>query len=38
MLNKFGMTYYKPIPTPMVMNMKKLNETSTDFGDIDPHI
>jgi hypothetical protein len=38
MLNKFGMTYYKPIPTPMVMNMKKPNETSSDLCDIDPHI
>jgi hypothetical protein len=38
MLNNFGMTYYKPIPTPMVMNMKKPNETSSDLGDIDPHI
>jgi hypothetical protein len=38
MLNNFGMTYYKPIPTPMVMNMKKLNATSSDLGDIDPHI
>jgi hypothetical protein len=38
MLNNFGMTYYKPIPTPKVMNMKKPNETSFDLGDIDPHI
>ena len=38
MFSNFGMTYYKPIPTPMVMNMKKPNETYFDLGDIDPHI
>ena len=32
------MTYCKPIPTVMLMNMKKSNETSSDSGDIDPHI
>jgi hypothetical protein len=38
MLNNFGMAYYKPIATPMVMNMKKPKETSSNLGDIDPHI
>jgi len=37
-LNNFEMTYYKPIPTVMLMNMKKMNETSFDLGEIDPHI
>jgi hypothetical protein len=37
-LNNFGMTYCKPIPTPMLMNMKNPNETSSDLGEIDPHI
>ena len=32
------MTYCKPIPTVMLMNMKKPNETSSDSGEIDPHI
>jgi hypothetical protein len=32
------MTYCKPIPTVMLMNMKKSNETSSDSGEIDPHI
>jgi hypothetical protein len=27
-----------PMPTPMVMNLKKLNETSSYSRDIDPHI
>jgi hypothetical protein len=35
---KFGMTDCKPMPTPMVMNLKKLNETSSDLGEIDPHL
>jgi hypothetical protein len=26
------------INTPMVMNLKKMNEASTDSGEIDPHI
>jgi hypothetical protein len=37
-LNNFEMTYWKPIPTVMLMNMKKLNETSYDSGEIDRHI
>jgi hypothetical protein len=37
-LNNFEMTYCKPIPIVMLMNMKKLNETSFDSGEIDPHI
>ena len=32
------MTYSKPIPTVMLMNMKKPNKTSSDSGEIDPHI
>jgi hypothetical protein len=28
----------KSMPTPMVMNLKKLSETSFDSGDIDPHL
>jgi hypothetical protein len=26
------------MPTPMVMNMKKMRESSSDSGNIDPHI
>ena len=37
-LNKFGMTNYKSMPTSMVMNMKKLSETSSNSGEIDPHL
>jgi hypothetical protein len=36
-LKKFGMTDCKPMATLMVMNLKKLNESSSDSGDIDPH-
>jgi hypothetical protein len=25
------------MPTPMVMDLKKMNEASTDSGEIDPH-
>jgi hypothetical protein len=32
------MTYCKPIPTVMLMNVKNPNETSFDSGEIDPHI
>ena len=32
------MTYWKPIPTAILMNMKKLNETYYDSGEIDQHI
>ena len=37
-LKKFGMTDYKSMPTPMVMDLKKMNEASTDSGNIDPHL
>jgi hypothetical protein len=37
-LKKFGMTDCKPMATPMVMNLKKLSETSSDSGEIDPHL
>jgi hypothetical protein len=37
-LKKFGMTDYNPMPTPMVMNLKKLRKDSSDSRDIDPHI
>ena len=37
-LKKFRMTDCKPMATPMVMNMKKLSETSSDSGEIDPHL
>jgi hypothetical protein len=30
------MTDCKPMPTPMVMDIKKMNET--DSGDVDPHL
>ena len=29
---------YKSMPTQMVMNLKKMNEDSSDSGEIDPHI
>jgi hypothetical protein len=34
-LKKFGMTNYKSMPTPMVMDLKKI---SIDSGEIDPHL
>jgi hypothetical protein len=37
-LKKFGMTDRKPMPTPMVMDLKKLSETSSYSGEIDPHL
>jgi hypothetical protein len=37
-LNKFRMTDCKSMPTSMVMDMKKMNEASTDLGEIDPHL
>jgi hypothetical protein len=37
-LNNFEMTYCKHISTVTFMNMKKPNETSSDSGEIDPHI
>jgi hypothetical protein len=37
-LKKFGMTDYKSMPTPMVMDLKKMNEASIDSSEIDPHL
>jgi hypothetical protein len=37
-LKKLGMTDYKSMPTTMVMNLKKMNEASSDSGEIDPHL
>jgi hypothetical protein len=37
-LKKFGMIDCKSMPTPMVMNLKKMNEASSDSGEIDPHL
>jgi hypothetical protein len=37
-LKKFGMTDCNPMPTSMVMNLNKLSETSSDLGEIDPHL
>jgi hypothetical protein len=37
-LKKFGMTDCKSMPTPMVMDLNKMNEASTDSGEIDPHL
>jgi hypothetical protein len=37
-LKKFGMTDSKSMPTPMVMDLKKMKEASTDLGEIDPHL
>jgi hypothetical protein len=37
-LKKFGMTDCRSMPTPMVMNLKKMNEASSDSGEIDPHL
>jgi hypothetical protein len=37
-LKKFGMTYCNPMPTTMVMNLKKPSETSSDSGKIDSHL
>jgi hypothetical protein len=37
-LNKFGMTDCKSMPTPMVMDLKKMNKDSTDSGKIDPYL
>jgi len=34
-LKKFGMTECKSMPTPMVMDLKKMSDT--DSGDVDPH-
>ena len=32
------MTDCKPMATPIMMNLKKLKETSSDSGEIDPHL
>jgi hypothetical protein len=37
-LKKFGMTDCRSMPTPMVMNLKKMNKASSDSGEIDPHL
>ena len=37
-LKKFGTTECKSMPTPMVMDLKKMNDASTDSGEIDPHL
>jgi hypothetical protein len=37
-LNKFGMIYYNPMATPMVMNLKKLSKTSSNSDEIDPNL
>jgi hypothetical protein len=37
-LKKFNMTKCKSMPTPMVMDLKKMNDDSTDSSDIDPHL
>jgi hypothetical protein len=37
-LMKLGMTDCKSMPTPMVMNLKKMNKASSYSGEIDPHL
>ena len=37
-VNKFGTMDYKSMPTPMVMNLEKMNEASSTSGEIDPHL
>jgi hypothetical protein len=37
-LKKFDMTECKSMPTPMVMDLKKMNDASTDSSEIDPHL
>jgi hypothetical protein len=37
-LKKFGMIDCKSMPTPMVMDLKKMNDASNDSGEIDPHL
>jgi hypothetical protein len=37
-LKKFDMTECKSMPTPMVMDLKKMNKDFTDSGNIDPHL
>jgi hypothetical protein len=35
-LKKFGMTECKSMPTPMVMDLKKISDI--DSGEVDPHL
>jgi hypothetical protein len=35
---KFDMTDCKSMPTPMVMDLKKMNDASIDSSEIDPHL
>jgi hypothetical protein len=37
-LKKFSMTECKSMPTSMVMDLKKMNDVSTDSNEIDPHL
>jgi hypothetical protein len=37
-LKKFRMTDCRSMPTPIVMNLKKMNEASSDSDKIDPHL
>jgi hypothetical protein len=37
-LKKFEKIDCKTMATPMVMNLKKIRETSSDSGEIDPHL
>jgi hypothetical protein len=37
-LKKFGMRDCKSMPTPMVMDLKKMNDAFTDSDEIDPHL
>jgi hypothetical protein len=37
-LKKFGMTECKYMPTPMVMELKKIYDDPTDSGEIDPQL
>ena len=37
-LKKFRMMDCKSIPTSMMMNLKKMNEASSESGEIDPHL
>jgi hypothetical protein len=37
-LKKFSMTDCKSMPIPMVTDLKKMNEASTNSGEIDPHL
>ena len=37
-LKKFSMTECKSMPTPMVMDLMKMNDASSDSCEIDPHL